>query len=176
MNKKINKLYDNLQTANITARDVVASAEEKLQLALNEVFDRDNELNDTIKQMDNSSDYIGNEYGEISTWMRFEIPEHYEKYTEQLEHWIEENYCYRYDKNHECLLNFQGDCIVINHEGDIFLGHECIINNDDYSSREEGCALIEEYMEKSGYFPPVLEANYYGNLSYVNTRPETKQA
>ena len=176
MNKNINKLYDRIQTAKATSQKVVASAEEKLQVALNRVFELDADLNETIQQMDNSSDYMSDEYGEISTWLRFEIPKHYEKYTEQLEHWIQETYCYHYDKQYDALTSFQGECIIVNDEGDIFLGHKCIINNDDYRGRQEGCALIEEYMEKEGYFPPVLHQDRYGNLSVVDTRPATKQA
>lgn len=90
---------------------------------------------------------------------------------ELLQNYLESNHHMGVDFDNDCLTLSIGPAIIINDQGDV-LDQETgkwIIKKSDYIDEADLYAQIEAYMEKTGCFPSVVEADYYGNPTYVNT-------
>ncbi len=78
---------------------------------------------------------------------------------------------------HGQLQMTEGDAIIINHKGDVFMTGErgAFIRREEYTdvdgNQDEAKrnALIEAHMEKTGYFPGVFRTDVHGNVFHVNT-------
>jgi len=81
--------------------------------------------------------------------------------------------CVDADFGNDCITTSIGPCIVIDNDGGVYDqdAAKVIVKKTDYETDEERNALIEAWMEKSGYFPSVVRCDYYGNpLGYVSTK------
>jgi len=70
----------------------------------------------------------------------------------------------------------EGPCILVNEQGDVLDqdSGKWIIDKNDYQTAEERNGLIEAWMEKSGYFPSVIQLGRYGALHYIDTKAKTE--
>lgn len=145
----------------------------EIQQEYNKIFEVDESLNNAINELYTSEDYGRDEYDEIYKWLRFDTKP-YTNCKEYLEEYLAE-YAMSVDfYNDAILLYFGPEEIIINSDGDIFLGHECIIESKEYDTTEERNKLIEEYMETTGYYPGVFYCDYYGNITSINTQSKQR--
>ena len=165
-----NQIAEIEKLKNVEAKRISA-LEEKMQEQYNKMFSNDESIQKAIVDLENSSEYTSDEYGEISAWLRFEFSD-YDDCKDYLENYLNENHCVYCDFQNGALMMNQGESIVINHEGDIFDSHKFVITNDDYKTEYERNELIEEYMEKTGCFPGVFYQDYHCNLTLVKTQNE----
>lgn len=161
MNDKIKELKKELE-----------EIKNKITKEFEKEFDKIEEIKQWATLVENANDYMYNEFGEISQWVRCESVDKFKEYKVELNNYLSENdYFFYIDFENSCLIS-QGrpDEIVINHEGHVFLEHNVIIDKSEYETEEERNTLIENYMESTGCFPGVFYQDYYGNLEIVNTK------
>ena len=181
MNKAISDLKDQRENSRDSYNRASTEIQDQLQVELFKVFDKCDELAKAVGELESSSDYEGDEFGGVYRYILYSVPSEYQDFSDELATWFSEAHCLTLDTGvspgqHTVLKSYCGDCIIINDEGDIFLSHKLIISADEYRDDEgDKCdikrnQLIEQYMESSGYFPEVLEADYYGGLQYVDTK------
>ena len=179
MNKKIEALREQLEQPSGDIQRI----QKKMQEEYNKVFDDSKSLAKDIANAESASMYQLDESGEVESWFRFDglddIPEDAREFFDT---WLSENHCMRVDWDNSCFLYSQGESITINDDGDVFLGHKCVIHARDYRSEDrdtdtdelERNRLIEAYMERSGYFPGVFSVDRHGNVFYVDTKPKAE--
>jgi hypothetical protein len=175
MNKTIEKLNKKLQSISADVSEV----ESQLQKEWNKVFKEMPELNNAIEALQVSKDFIWNKYDEIAQWIRFDLSD-FQDIKKYFTEYMQENHLVTVEWDSDALSYSQGPSIVINEDGDVLdqEGNKWFISKNDYrdddgelneAKRNE---LIEQYMEKSGYFPGVFRSDRYGNIFNVNTKGE----
>ena len=142
------------------------------------LFSADKELKAALAAVEfNSKQQFGlDENGDLYAWARYVPKQEYrdnKAILSLLEDYID-NEGYRFDIKNDALINFQGECITINEDGDVFDASKCIIERSDYSTEAERNALIEAHMEQTGCYPGVFKVSRYGNVQLVNTQPKGK--
>jgi len=161
----------------------------KLQKEYNKYFDSNQELQKVLANAESATEYQLDEMGEIESWFRANILEDFSDCREYFENYLSETNCMRVDWVNSCLLNSQGDSLIIQddcrHRRDngVWFGHKQVISQSDYWSEEEYLnntsgeidtekrnQLIEQYMEKTGYFLGVFRVDRNGNVFLVNTQ------
>jgi hypothetical protein len=170
MNSKINALNEAINQANANISDIKA----KLQLEWDKVFNDSHKLKTVVENAMQASEYQWGRDGEIESWYRYADLQDHADCKEYFENWLHDQGVY-VEWEHDCLLVSQGDSIVINHDGDVFdtATRKTIISKSDYTDEADIVkrnALIEEHMEKTGYFPGVFSSGYHGNVFLVNTQ------
>lgn len=165
MNDAIVKLKQELTTNHAAC----AGIQDRIQAEYNKVFDQDADIQDAIKALESGGEYTTDKYGDIQRWIRFET-EKYKDCLYELGNYLLENHCMYLDSVNDCIQSSEGESLVINDDGDIFLGNKVVIHSDEYETESERNRLIEEYMEKSGYYPGVFRHDRNGNVSIVNTQ------
>ena len=141
----------------------------KIQDIYNTSFDNNSEIQKWIIDLGNSKDYQFNEEGNTCQKFRIDLKD-YKDVIDYLDNYlIDKHYCYL-EIDTDCIIS-QGsnDDIIINHDGDIFQEHDCIIKKDDYSNDHDRNGLIESHMDKEGCYPSVFLCDYYSNLTHINT-------
>jgi len=127
--------------------------------------------------VENSTELTQTEHDEYpSQWVRadfstlIDVSSEFER--DLLKQWFLSNHCVSIDFQNDCANYSIGPCILVNHDGDILdqESGEWVISKNDYESKEERNALIEAHMEKTGCFPNTIQADYYGNMSYIKTQ------
>lgn len=118
--------------------------------------------------------YMLNEFGDVESWKRIALDFsdfEDERLESLLNEYLLENYFFHVDFKNNCLIQNQGpEEIIINDEGDVFCGSKCIISKNNYENKTDLYQQIENYMEKTGYYPGVFYCDRYGELTLVNTR------
>ena len=143
--------------------------QERIQAEYNRLFKKDKTIQDAIKALECGGEYTTDESGEIQRWVRFETS-NYKDCLDALGEYLSENHFMYLDAKNDCIQTNEGESLVINEDGDVFLGHKVVIDSDTYSDTKERNRLIEEYMERSGYFPGVFEQSRNGDVWLVNTQ------
>ena len=116
----------------------------------------------------------GDEY--IHSWTRVDfstlIDVESEHEQELLAEYFQEHHFIYVDFKNDAVTQCIGPCLVINDDGDVLDqdSGKWVINRQDYESIAERNNLIEEYMDKTGYFPSVVQEGRYGVQGYVNTQ------
>ena len=184
MNKKIKELLREKEQ-NKESKKLLDSIEltidDKITLEMAPFFEKHTDIIESIKALNESNDYFGDEYQNIYSFTRFYLPDEFKEYIEHFKAWLDENHCATYDEKNDTLILCHGnDNILINDEGDIFQGHECIIGKAEYTNDDEQDEtlrneLIEAYMDKAGFFPGVFFCNYHGNIYHVNTKQKLEE-
>lgn len=172
----IGNLIGNLNVKLAANESNRADIEAQLQTAWNEVFQANTQLTNVVTQLEKSTDYSWDKYGEIVSWIRFDLSD-YRDNLEYFKDYMREYHHVTVDSDSDCLAYSQGPCIVINEDGDVYdqdgdkffvskIDYRDDDGESDYVKRNE---LIESYMEKSGYFPGVFRSDRHGNVFHVNT-------
>lgn len=182
MNKTINKLTTELNEVNDNYANKREKIKQKLQVAYNKLFDHDIELTKALLNLESASEYGADAEG-IYRWFRFsglyDIPEAAREFFET---YIQDNHYATVDWTNSCFMTYEGDAITIQddsrHRSDngVWFNHKQIFKESDYINEENEVdetkrnALIETYMENTGYFPGVFRIDQHGNVFYVNTK------
>jgi hypothetical protein len=105
---------------------------------------------------------------------------------ELLQEYFQEHYCLSVDFKNDVVTYSVGPSLLIFAEGasksrrsyyvydqdsgkEIISFEQCLDDDGNYS-REKRNELIEQWMEKKGYFPSVIKVDHYGNAHYVSTQ------
>lgn len=176
MNNKINELNKQLSLIHGNELEIKSL----LQKEWNETFARDKNLQDAMVEVQSSTEYCWNGYGEIVSWLRFDL-DRFKECSEYLKEYLRDQHV-ELDAN-DCITYSQGPCIVINDGGDVYDqdGDKFFVKQSDYKD-EDGIInlnkrneLIENYMEKNGYFPSIFRSDRYDNVFCVNTQNKTEK-
>jgi hypothetical protein len=124
-----------------------------------------------------SSDEYGSDEGGIYHWVRAYGMTDDKAEREYLAAWLSEYHCVYADFANDALKAHDGGCLIINEDGDVYDedSGKRIVDRADYLD-EEGeedeelrNALIEAWMERTGYFPGVFTHDRHGNVFPVST-------
>lgn len=177
MNTKINNLLNDLNSLKEKHKNDLSTLNNTLQDACEEYFKTNEDVRKIVDlQNQKPNGYQFNIFGEVEAWYRVKVDlDQFKDVKEYLKIYIQDYTCGILDFENDALLIPQGpEEIIINDEGDIFLGNKLIIEADAYENEETRNELIEQYMEKTGYFPGVFRTDYYGNIYQVNTQVNQK--
>ena len=143
---------------------------QEIQKLYNAQFDDWKELHELITACsechEEHGQYHYNEYGDVDFSVSLDS---LDLDAETLEYLSEYLFDHFVDEKNLTLSNSQGDCIVVNDRGDVFDGHECIIQKSEYQSELKRNHLIGSHMEKTGCFPGVFESDRNGYLTPIST-------
>lgn len=138
-------------------------------------------LKEICEKLDNTYDLTQVEYDEwFHQWVRIDLDRlakidfDDDDQVNALINVLDEHDCLRLDVKNECLTKSIGPSILINDDGDVLDqdSGKWIISKDDYENENELYNMIENHMDKTGYFPSVVRCDRYGNAFFVNTRGE----
>lgn len=179
MNKKINELTAELEQESSLSKTRIEAIQKQLDAEYSKVFAKDKDIEKALANLEQASMYGFDRYGEIIRWFRFngleDIPENarnaFEAYAL--------DYCAYVNWEDSTLYTFEGDSLVIQsdtrHDNGVWINGKCVIDEAEYKNEDgeidedKRNALIEAYMEKTGYFPGVFRVDYHGNIFPVNT-------
>lgn len=167
MNDTIEKLEKQKERYEKLAEDV----QSKIQTEFNAKFNKDKYIQELIKTIQNSDQYWTNEMGDICHGIYNIDLEKYSNNYYELGEYLSDEHFINLDFNPGSTLyeNLGSEEIIIQRDGIVFIGSKLMLNDFDYNSEQERNQLIEEYMEKSGYFPGVfLDCN--GHLTLIDTK------
>jgi hypothetical protein len=189
MNKKIEKLTATLNEIESHSQKEIQAVKASLQVEYNKVFDKDTDLQKAISAVQCSSEYGADENG-IYAWTRYYIPSEFKEndtLIECLDTYLSDQGFTLDVTNDALMLNCGDDNLIIQddtrHDNGVWQGHKLVIKESEYKTEDEDGRLyvdeskrnklIEQHMEKIGYFPGVFRIDYHGNVFPVNTQ-ETK--
>lgn len=178
MNKTIKSLTAKLNKQKSECEKEVGEIQTKLQAAWNEVFYKDAYLKKVILELDNSNEYVCDEYGDVFSWTRFNT-EDYSECLEYLEQYLDDS-GYRLDVKNDSLMVCHGDDNIMiqddtRHDNGIWQGQKLVIKESEYRSEDGEIdiklrnELIEKHMELTGLFPGVFRVTQYGDIFPVST-------
>ena len=177
MNKSIELLLKMKNLAELEHDSKVDAYHKQLKKEFDKVFDNDKALQKAINDSESASEY-GNDSSGIYSWFRFSgLSEFKDDAKEFLDEYLSD-LGIQVDWDNECLMHYQGESLVIQddtrHDNGIWLECKLIIPESEYKIEGEvnetlRNKLIEEYMEKTGFYPGVFRVDYYGNVFSVNT-------
>lgn len=157
----------------------VCEIESELQTAWNDVFKNMPVILDAVSKLEQSNDYTWDKYGEIASYIRFYDLSDFKECRQYFETFMQEYHFVTVDWDNDCLVYNQGECITIQddtrHDNGIWLNSKCIIEESSYTDDDgevnetKRNALIEAYMDKSGFFPGVFRTDSHGNVFPVKT-------
>jgi hypothetical protein len=169
---RINELFEAIGMVETQRATEIRELQKELEVCLRQVWDRDEKLAKELARLEDSNQYGSNENG-IYRWIRASLPEIAEREREYFENWLAATTCAYIDWENDAIYTYEGDAIVINEDGDVFMEHKLIIRRKEYESDAERNKLIEAYMEKTGYFPGVFRMTQYGDIWPVNTQEKS---
>ena len=178
-NLALEKIKQDLDAVNSTHGLVI----QKLQKELKEVVELAlvphlKTINDAVERLQDSQDltYIDDEYAYQFIHVDFSdiLEDIGGEQVDIFKDWLNEHHGVLFDSDHSCLLSCIGPAIVVNDNGSVYDqdSNKIIIRKAEYDNEDGLKALIEAYMEKSGYFPWTLRQDYYGNVFVYNTKGE----
>lgn len=173
MNAKIERLTAALHKAQRLHGKRIAEIKAALQEEWNKAFDADKDLQSAITELESSNNWISGEEG-IERYVRWHDLATYADCREFLEAYLSEQAIYLEE---EALTTSEGPSLIINDDGDVYDqdSRKTVVRRADYLDDEgeedesKRNALIEAWMEKSGYFPGVFRQDRHGNVFHVNT-------
>jgi hypothetical protein len=172
-----NKQIVELNNVLASLQGQVYDTKAQLQSEFNKVFDKMPELQAAISQVQDSQEYSFDSLGEVVSWLRFDFSP-FSDCLDYLQGYLSETHCIYTDLNNDCLTYSQGESIVVQddagRDNGVYLADKCIINESEYKNDGEvdetkRNALIEAYMEKTGYFPGVFRCDRGGRVYSVKT-------
>lgn len=106
-------------------------------------------------------------------WIRFDFNEVIdiddENQVDALKEYLADQGIY-IDLKNDALMLCLGSCIIINEDGDVLDqdSQKWIISRQDYETKDQCIKMINEYMDKQGYYPSVILADRYGGVRYID--------
>lgn len=176
MSDLINKLLAARDDLSTKAQSDRQSLNGRLQTEYNRLFDDWKDLHQAIAALEDATDY-GSDGSGIYRWTRFNGVDKDDVAVEFLTEYLSDR-CVYLDAEHGALFTYIGPAIIINEDGDVvdedggrwFLSRRDYMDNDGHRCEHKRAYLIEQYMEKTGYWPGVFRCDRYGNVFPVNTQ------
>lgn len=181
MNKTIERLSKELDNFNQDYSSQRTKIKDKLQVAYNKLFENDKALEKALTDFESATEYDADEHG-IYRYFRYngldDIPEDAREY---LQNYLDDM-CITIDFENSCFMSYEGDSFIIQddsrskRDNGVWFNHNQVIEETEYTNEDNEVdeskrnALIEAYMEKTGYYPGVFRIDYHGNVSFVNTK------
>ncbi len=180
MNQKIRKLQQDLEYVQSTNAQVINDIKDILQDEYEKIFEKDSDIQALINGLENneSCQYQLDQDGlYLVKDIDFNIDEDCQEY---LDIYLS-NMGYILDINNEVLKAYLGDDFIAiqndtRHGNGVWQNHKCIIKESEYTTEDGEIdevlrnKLIEEWMEKEGFFPYVGIVTSYGDFFPVNTK------
>jgi hypothetical protein len=171
----IEQLKSKLASLQISTGTEISALEAELQTALNVAFDDCGELQKAIADVQNSNEY-GTDGNEIYRWLRFDLSD-FSDDREYLETYLRDHFVHA-DFENDALMYYIGPQLIINDDGDVYdedsgkiiITETACADDDGAYCEKVRNALIENWMEKTGYFPGVFSVDRHGNVFLVNTQ------
>jgi hypothetical protein len=168
-------LESEISTATAPIMERANTLKAALQAEFEKRFEKNRKLQKALKELDSSkqlTEMPNDEY--YHRWVRFEDLVQYKDHDakQALIQYLDER-CIYADFEHHCLTTSEGPALIIDDDGDCFDqdSGKVVVAASAYENTAERNALIEAWMEKSGYFPSVIQVDRYGSpLGYVNTQ------
>lgn len=179
-NEEIETLEKMIERAELEHSANLIKYKERLFIQWRKIFENDKKLQRDAENAQNASEYGEDENG-IYSWFRVKTDlKEYSDCSEFFETWLSENYNLTVDWENDCFVLWQGDDNIIiqvdtGRDNGVWQGSKLLFDEDLYRTEdgtvdiEKRNALIEEHMEKTGYFPGVFRVDQYGNVSYIQT-------
>jgi hypothetical protein len=172
MNTTIKALMAKLERTERDAYQAIKPIKQALQNEWDKVFSVDKALKRDLDALERSNDYGSDEGGEIYRWVHADL-ERYAECKDCLDTYLEQEYFTRIDWKNGALMTDEGPSLVIDDDGDVYdqYSRKTIIKAGEYKDDDElRNELIEQWMEKNGYFPGVFRWDRHGNIFHVDTR------
>lgn len=174
----INELTAKLKALQADMTEQVLGLKAELQTAYNAVFTDSTVVRAMVDRIESGEPdgYQWNEYGdELVQWYRMpSLSEFAEEPTrEYFESYLTASACIRsIDFENDAVTCSEGGAFVINDDGDVYDtdSGKFFVSRDEYETDAERNALIEEHMERTGYFPGVFSSDRHGNVVPVDTK------
>lgn len=135
-------------------------------------FDKNKTLKAAVIDLDLSKKLIIIEYGDFYMWTEIDVKniinDKCDLEKEALSNYLSELGIF-IDYKYSTISQSIGPCILINYEGDVFdqETNRWIIENDQYQNDTELKELINQYMDKQGYYPSIVKQDRYGDAFFV---------
>jgi hypothetical protein len=171
---KIKELNNRLEDIKSNKNEI----ETELQLAWNEVFDDLSSIKDIVSKLESSNEYSLNGYGEINQWVSFYGIGDFKDCMSYFENYMMDNHFVNVDWENDVLSSSQGESLIIQddtkRDNGVWLNGKLVICGNEYKDDGEvnetvRNELIEQYMEKTGYYPGVFRVDSHGNVFPVST-------
>jgi hypothetical protein len=168
MELKLNELREQINELNSQHAAETAKLREQINEELDPLFEQDEELQTALKKLENGeNDGYMLEFEDLVSWLRFFELTNYKGLEQELEAYLSENYGYiRADFENDCLIMSHGpEFYFINENGEVWLNGELVIELSQYKdengdwNEELRNKLINEHMERNGWFPEVVSGN-----------------
>ena len=169
---KLEKMFAAREALGTEHGKALESVDEKISLLLYAQWDDWKALKDTLIKLDDSTEY-GSDEGGIYRWVRFDVSDVAERERPYFDDYmLDRDGCVHADYENGALVTQEGPSIIVNDDGDVLDedSGKWIIHRRDYKGEEHRAHLIEQWMDKSGYFPGVFEMDRYGNVGTVDTK------
>lgn len=173
----LNDIKEEIESTKEKTNKEIETLKEKASSLFSKLMDKKEKAIDAmVSALDNSKDLTGvpndeyfHRFARTDFSKLIDTKDEFQK--ELLSDYLSENHCIYVDFENDCVTTAEGPCILINHKGDVLDqdSGKWFISKKDYETEEERNKLIEAYMEKSGFFPSVIEVDYHGNAFYRST-------
>lgn len=189
MNKKLKTLVKKYQDATEYSVELHKLILAELSLVL------EPHAESIAKEIDNApdakTDYQWGEHGEIERVVSIQLPNEDDfanKYgmdatgdiRQVLNELVSDLTCAHIDFDNSVALQVEMDAIIVQTEGrktdrGVYTNNKRIINETEYLDDNDQIdttkrnQLIEEYMDKTGYYPSVFTIDYYGTIQLIKT-------
>jgi len=131
-------------------------------------------VTDTLKALNDTKEYDTDSHGEIRRWayVRSALDQIPTEAREAFEAHVNDLECAYIDWEVGTVYTLECGNLIINDDGDVLDtdSGKWVIQNHEYDDDTQRNNLIEQYMEKSGYYPNVFKQDRHGNVFWVNTK------
>lgn len=173
---KLNEIQKQIEALNSSNFERVQTLKDGALKALSTKLNKNKELQKLVTQLQDSKELTQIEHDDyFHTWIRADFSKFIDiKNAFQCElfsQYMSENHFCEADFKNDCLSTSIGPAILINHDGDVLDqdSSKWFLKKSDYEDETERNEMIENYMDKHGYFPSVIRCDYYGNAFFQNT-------
>lgn len=174
LKKKLDVIEAELVEASKPFNEQIDTLKVQIQAEHNKAFDNDKTLQQALIQLETTSQLTSIPNDEwYHRWVRYSIPETFDRVA--FESYLDDR-CVQVDFENSTLHSAEGPCMIINDDGIVYDqdSHKTVCTSSDYETITERNALIEQYMERYGYYPSVVLVDRYGEpIGYADTQ-ETK--
>lgn len=150
----------------------IAELEKKKTELWRSVFESDKDLQKALANLENCEgvDY-GLDEGGLYSFVRFDLSDYRDNgVLDVLAECIEFGWV---DADNDCICQSHGEdfiAIDADNDGDIYQDNDCIVRASDYETEAERNALIEQWMDKAGFYPDIIEIDRCGQyVGHVET-------
>lgn len=159
-----------LEKHRLEMNQVVSQVESQLLEEYSKIFEKDTKLQTAIKELEDSKEF-GIDDG-IYRWNRFDFDDYKDnnEVIEYLEQYLNEHHFINIDIKNDAIMKNEGFNLILDHDGNIYDedSQEFIIDHSEYTNKSKRNKLVNNWMEKNGYFPGLFSVDRYNNVFLIN--------